>query len=368
SGSGWTRPYCLRTRTLPLCPSSAFAAFRKSAGWLGPRMMRSLFALLFSARQQILEGRSTGGSHVMLPVSTSQRRLVMAQSMARFTRAVASGPASIRLIRSPENASKPAVSPLPCSALARSIRPPSGEATPSRGPLPFSKHAIFISPPLQGIRPRDTASACTRAPGNENLEEIPVSTIEIISQQDGRRRELEERGSTGGQRRRSFANVTAIERVLTVLEAINRMPTITVKRISSECDVPAATVVRILETLCAQGYLVHLSRRAGYSLTSRVKALSAGYHGPPMIVERLSKYVDALTMQHLWPFSIATLEHDVMVIQYTAMELSPLSHVRTTLHRRLSLVGRAYGIAYLAFCSSIERHHLARIIFSQDYP
>jgi hypothetical protein len=65
-------------------------------------------------------------------------------------------------------------------------------------------------------------------------------------------------------------------------------------------------------------------------------------------------------MQHLWPFSIATLEQNVMVVQYTAMELSPLGHVRTTLHRRLSLVGRAYGIAYLAFCSSIERHHLAR--------
>lgn len=179
---------------------------------------------------------------------------------------------------------------------------------------------------------------------------------------------MEEKGETDSQRRRSFANVTAIERVLTVLEAINRMPTITVKRISNECNVPPATVVRILETLCAKGYLVHLSRRAGYSLTSRVKALSAGYHGPPLVVERLSKYADALTMQHLWPFSIATLEHDVMVVQYTAMELSPLGHVRTTLHRRLSLVGRAYGIAYLAFCSSIERHHLARIILTQDYP
>lgn len=169
-------------------------------------------------------------------------------------------------------------------------------------------------------------------------------------------------------RPRSYENVTAIERALSVLEAINRMPTITVQRISKECAIPAPSVVRILETLCAKGYLVHLSRRAGYSLTSRIKALSAGFHGSPMLVELLGKFADQLTAQHLWPFSIATLEHDVMVVQHTSMPLSPLGHVRTTLHRRLPMLGRAHGIAYLSFCSSIERHHLARVILTQDYP
>ena len=170
------------------------------------------------------------------------------------------------------------------------------------------------------------------------------------------------------QIRRSYGNVTAIERVLAVLEAVNRMPTITIQRISKECGIPAPSVVRILETLCERGYLVRLSRRAGYSLTSRIMALSSGFHGPPMVVEQLGKYADRLTAQHLWPFAIATLEHDVMVVQHTSIALSPLGHVRTTLHRRLPLLGRAHGIAYLAFCSSIERHHLARAILSEDYP
>ena len=168
--------------------------------------------------------------------------------------------------------------------------------------------------------------------------------------------------------RRSFANVIAIDRVLSVIEATNRITPITVQRISVECSIPAPTVVRILETLCARGYMVHLSRRAGYQLTSRIRALSAGFQGPPVIVERLGRYVDELTGRHLWPFAIATLDRDAMVIQHSSIPLSPLAHVRTTLHRRLPLLGRAHGIAYLAFCSSAERYHLIRLIASGDYP
>lgn len=168
---------------------------------------------------------------------------------------------------------------------------------------------------------------------------------------------------------RSFSNVQAIDRALAVIEAANRMPLITVGRLSAECGIPAPTVVRILETLCARGYMVHLSRRAGYLLTSRIRSLSAGFQGPPVVVERLGRYADELTGLHLWPFAIATLDHDAMVIQHSSIPLSPLAHVRTTLHRRLPLVGRAHGIAYLSFCSSAERYHLARLIAaSGDYP
>lgn len=169
--------------------------------------------------------------------------------------------------------------------------------------------------------------------------------------------------------RRSFSNVQAIDRALTVIEAANRMSLITVRRISVECAIPAPTVVRILETLCARGYMVHLSRRGGYMLTSRIRSLSSGFQGPPMVVERLGRYADELTNLHLWPFAIATLDRDAMVIQHSSIPLSPLAHVRTTLHRRLPLAGRAHGIAYLSFCSSAERYHLARLIASSGgYP
>jgi IclR family mhp operon transcriptional activator len=161
--------------------------------------------------------------------------------------------------------------------------------------------------------------------------------------------------------RRSYSNLLLVQRVLRVLEAVNKLPNITVKAISEECVIPAPSVVRILETLCAEGFLVHMSRRGGYVLTSRMCMLSAGFHGTPLIVEVLRAHVDELTRFHKWPFSVATLDRDAMVVQYSSIPLSPLAHVRTTYHKRLSLLSRAHGLAYLSFCNRIERRHLLRL-------
>jgi IclR family transcriptional regulator, mhp operon transcriptional activator len=168
--------------------------------------------------------------------------------------------------------------------------------------------------------------------------------------------------------RRSYANVLVIERVLAVLQAVNKLPSITVKAISDECGIPASSVVRILETLCAKGFLLHVSRRGGYALTSRMCTLSAGYHGTPLVVELLRAHVDELTRFHLWPFSVATLDRDAMVVQYSSIPLSPFAHVRTTYHKRLSLLSRAHGLAYLSFCHRMERRHLVRMAVAAHNP
>jgi IclR family mhp operon transcriptional activator len=176
------------------------------------------------------------------------------------------------------------------------------------------------------------------------------------------------RSSTSAEHHRSYANLILVERVLAVLESANRLPRITVRAISDDCKLPPSTVVRLLETLCAQGYLVQVSRRGGYVLSSKVRRLSEGFHGNPLIVEVLKPYADDLTRRHLWPLSVATLEKDAMVVQYSSIPLSPFAHVRSTLHKRLSLVSRAHGLAYLAFCASAERHRLVRIAAQAKLP
>lgn len=164
-------------------------------------------------------------------------------------------------------------------------------------------------------------------------------------------------------RRRSYANLALVERTLAVLECVNRLPKITVRLISNECGIPASSVIRILETLCDEGYLTHLSRRGGYALTSKVRSLSAGFHGTPLVVGILKSYADDITRKHLWPCAVGILDRDAMVIQYTSIPLSPLAHVRTTLHKRVSLFTSGHGRAYASFCTSEERRllwHLAR--------
>lgn len=167
---------------------------------------------------------------------------------------------------------------------------------------------------------------------------------------------------------RSYGNVRLIQRVLAVLQAANTMPEITIKGISDACGIPQCSAVRIVETLCAEGFLIHLSRRAGYLLAPKIRSLSSGFHGAPLIVELLAACTDNLTRTYLWPFSVATLERDAMVVQYSSLPLSPLAHVRTTLHKRLSLLSRGHGIAYLAFCSSLERHRLVRLAVALHNP
>lgn len=170
------------------------------------------------------------------------------------------------------------------------------------------------------------------------------------------------------EERRSYDNLVLVQRVLAVLTAVNKLPIITIKGISDECGIPRSSVVRIVETLCAEGFLVHISRSAGYALASKIRTLSSGFHGAPLIVEVLKAYADDLTRSCLWPCSVATLERDAMVIQYSSIPLSPFAHVRTTMHKRLSLLSRAHGLAYVAFCSSMERHRLVRLAVSLANP
>ncbi len=167
---------------------------------------------------------------------------------------------------------------------------------------------------------------------------------------------------------RSYANVLLVQRVLAVLQAVNKLQAITVKGISDECGIPASSVVRILETLCAERFLVHVSRRGGYALASRICTLSSGFHGTPLVVEKLKSHVDELTRFHLWPFSVATLDRDAMVVEYSSIPLSPLAHARTTFHKRLSLLSRAHGLAYVSFCNSTERRHLLRAAWAANNP
>ena len=171
----------------------------------------------------------------------------------------------------------------------------------------------------------------------------------------------------GFSQRRSYADLSLVQRTLAVLECANRLELITVRRISDECAIPPSSVVRILETLCAEGYLTHISRRGGYSLTSKVKSLSAGYHSKSLIVEVLKPVVDALTKEYLWPFAVATLDHNAMVVQYSSIPLSPLAHARSTLHKRASLISRAHGLAYMAFCGSRERTLLLKLALERHF-
>lgn len=166
--------------------------------------------------------------------------------------------------------------------------------------------------------------------------------------------------------------VEAASRTLLLLEEINRHRVTSIDRLHRATGLPKSTVVRLMKSLCAMGYAANDRRQGGYAVVSRVKSLSNGFHGDPLVVEAARPWALAFTRQYHWPVAIAILDGSSVVVRFSTIPDSPVSPFHGTLNMQLSLLGRALGRAYLAFCPVSERSilldMLARSLASEDKP
>ncbi|MBL3575916.1 DNA-binding transcriptional regulator [Rhodovulum sulfidophilum] len=156
--------------------------------------------------------------------------------------------------------------------------------------------------------------------------------------------------------------VRSVERTLQILELMNRVQVVRVQHLAQETGLPAPTVVRLLETLMSAGYVRKIGRQAGYCVTGKVAALGAGHHGLPQVFDVAREAAEALTRRTLWPAALATLDVDALVIRFSTIPMSPLSHYQSTINRRMTLLDYAHGRAYLGFCPTEERTHLVALL------
>jgi IclR family mhp operon transcriptional activator len=160
----------------------------------------------------------------------------------------------------------------------------------------------------------------------------------------------------------SFSPIRSVTRALDVLAAMNRHAFCALETLHQQTRIPKPTLVRILETLQSKGMVSRGPQYGTYCLTSEVKTLSAGYHGEPRLIEAAAAPAEALTRKIKWPLALAVPDYDAVVVRYSTIPHSPLALLHSTLNMRLSLVGRALGRAYLAFCSREERKALLDIL------
>jgi len=160
--------------------------------------------------------------------------------------------------------------------------------------------------------------------------------------------------------------VNVVLRALQILRALNRHPVSTVDAIHKDTAIPKSTIVRLLQTLEADGLVKHAPQYGAYYLTSGITALSSGYHSEPRIVEASSASADALTQDLKWPVSVAVHDGDAMVVRYSTIPHSPLSFFHSTINMRLSLRTQALGRAYLAFCEPAEQAALIELLARSD--
>lgn len=162
--------------------------------------------------------------------------------------------------------------------------------------------------------------------------------------------------------------VRSVVRAVDLLQALNRQAVSTLDTLHAQTRIPKPTLVRLLQTLEACGMVSHAPQHGAYFLTSGVRSLSCGYHSEPMLVEAAAPLMDELTLRVKWPLAIAILDDTAMVVRYSTIPLSPLAMKHSTINVRLSLVSRAIGRAYLAFCSPEEQEALLHGVMKSRLP
>jgi IclR family mhp operon transcriptional activator len=161
--------------------------------------------------------------------------------------------------------------------------------------------------------------------------------------------------------RRSYPPVEAVARALGILRAVNKLRIATINRIYAETGIPKPTIVRMLETLMAEGYVARDNMCGGYRITCRTEDLNSGYKGISRVIEVARPFAIELTRRIKWPIGLGVLDGDAISIQFWTGAISPFAHTNTVLGLRPDLQTSAMGRAYLAFCPDDELDaHLAR--------
>lgn len=163
-------------------------------------------------------------------------------------------------------------------------------------------------------------------------------------------------------------NVQSVERAFALLAELNRQRISTIANLHETLKLPKPTIVRLLKTLAGLGYVNNDKRQGGYLVTSAVQGLSSGYHGDPLVVEAGRPWAVEFTRRHRWPIAIAVLDFDAVIVRCSTITDSPISPFHATINKRLPMLTRALGRAYISFCPPDERDMLLATLAASGHP
>lgn len=166
------------------------------------------------------------------------------------------------------------------------------------------------------------------------------------------------RRGTSDANRPSYPPVESVRRAFEVLRTLNSLRIGTVGMLHRETGLPKPTVVRMLDTLIADGYVVRDNMCGGYRVTHKVRELDSGYDGIAQIIEASRPCSIDLTRRIKWPVGIGIFDGDAIAIHFWTGSISPWVHANTMLGHRPSLITSAMGRVYMAFCADDERDRL----------
>lgn len=197
-----------------------------------------------------------------------------------------------------------------------------------------------------------------------DLEERPGRSPELPKYNDIHCRANSLRGSVD-EHKSSYAPVESARRVLLLLQTLNTQRIATIGTLHQATGLSKPTIVRMLETLISEGYVVRDNFVGGYSVTSKVMSLASGFSGAPLLIQAARSRAIALTNEIKWPVSLGTLRDGHIFVSFTTAPISPWAYPFPVLHRFLDLELTAMGQCYLAFCDDEERALLINAVVQQ---
>lgn len=162
----------------------------------------------------------------------------------------------------------------------------------------------------------------------------------------------------------TYPPVHAVTRALRLLRRLNHQDITGLNDLHQAMRIPKPSLVRLLDTLIALGYVRNDEARKGYGLLPAVQNLSAGFHGGPVLIEAGTERCAELTRELKWPVSMAVLDGIDMMVWFSTLRDSPVQPFGKILAKRRSLLVTGLGRAYLAFCSDTERAILITMLKS----
>jgi len=130
------------------------------------------------------------------------------------------------------------------------------------------------------------------------------------------------RGCTDAARR-SYPPVESVRRALKILRSLNRLRIATISDLHLETGLPKPTIVRMLDTLIADGYVARDNMCGGYRVTHEVRQLDSGYDGIAQILEVARPHAIGLTNKIKWPVGIGVLDEDAIAVRFWTGPISP---------------------------------------------
>jgi IclR family mhp operon transcriptional activator len=163
----------------------------------------------------------------------------------------------------------------------------------------------------------------------------------------------------------SFEPVIAVVRGLQVLQILNQIREGTINDLHKASGLHKSTVLRMLDTLIHQGYVVRLENQARYRVTGKCLLLSGGFDAHEHLVRVAEPLLARFRHTVGWPSDLAIFDYDAMVIIKTNRD--PGTFIPRNAGSRTPMLLSSLGRAYMAACTpSEQRQILERIETSAE--